>query len=331
MEEAILNFNNQLGYEPEIIKSGKLGNYKHYVVCGMGGSHLATGILKMWKPGIELYVHRSYDLPPYDKKFLKESLLIASSYSGNTEEVVSFLKNGLEDGHDVAVIASGGELIKIAKEKNIPYIQIPNTHIQPRSALGFSLIAMAKLIDEPVCIDELRELKSLIDPTSFMAEGDSLAESIGGKIPVIYSSIENLPIVYNWKIKFNETGKIPAFYNLFSELNHNEMQGFGDEKFSDQFHIIILRDKRDHPKIQKRMAVTADLLESKGYSVTTLILEGESVLLKVFSSLIVADWTALRIAKKNGYSSDSVPMIEEFKRKLVGDYPDHFSDDCVWC
>ena len=109
------------------------------------------------------------------------------------------------------------------------------------------------------------------------------------------------------------------------------MQGFGSEEFSDKFHFFLLRDIKDHPSIQKRMAVMSDLLERKGYSVTTLMLEGESVLVKIFKSLLTADWAALKIAREKGINPESVPMIEEFKKKLKDDYPDHFSEDCVWC
>ena len=95
MEDSIINFNKQFDYDPVIRNSEKLKKkYEHYVLCGMGGSHLAAGIIKMQKPGVELYVHRDYELPPFSDDFLKNSLLIASSHSGNTEEVLSFLRLG---------------------------------------------------------------------------------------------------------------------------------------------------------------------------------------------------------------------------------------------
>ena len=97
MEQSITNFNKQFEYNPVIRNTEKLKDkYKHFVLCGMGGSHLSAGIIKMLKPGIELYVHRDYDLPPYSEEFFSKSLLIASSHSGNTEEVLSFLRAGME-------------------------------------------------------------------------------------------------------------------------------------------------------------------------------------------------------------------------------------------
>ena len=321
MEDAILNFNKQFSYSPEIINREKIGSPKHFIVCGMGGSHLATGILKMYKPGIELYVHRDYGLPPYSNEFLKESLLIASSYSGNTEEVVDFLEEGYSRGLNMAVIATGGKLIEFAKKNYIPYIQMPDDGIQPRSALGYSLIAMSAMTGEYPCCDSLKSLEQNLNPESHRKSGEELAKNLSGKVPIIYSSVQNLPLAYNWKIKMNETGKVPAFYNLFSELNHNEMNGFdvGDKTrdLSSNFHFIFLRDEKDNSRIQKRMDITEDLYEEKGLNVTSLRLTEDDTFVKIFNSLLLADWTALYIAKNNGMEPEAVKIIEDFKAKLA--------------
>ncbi len=317
MEDSIKNFNKQFSYEPIIRNLEKLKNsYEHYILCGMGGSHLAAGIIKMQKPGIELYVHRDYGLPPYTEEFLKKSLLIASSHSGNTEEVLSFLNTAIEANLDVVVITTGGELFDIANEKQIPHIVLPSEDIQPRLAIGYSTLALAKILNQDNLIEELRLMQDKLNPESFKKEGTSISRSIGQKVPVIYSSNKNLSIAYNWKIKFNETAKTPAFYNVFPELNHNEIQGYQDEENNQKFHFIFLQDSTDHPRIQKRMKVTSDILEEKGFVVTNLELYGESNFEKTFSSLLVADWTALDIAKTKGTEPQSVPLIEDFKKRL---------------
>jgi len=323
MEDAIKQFATQFSFEPIVENKEKLqDSYDHFILAGMGGSHLAAGILKVRIPGLELYVHRSYDLPPYDENFMKKSLLIASSYSGNTEEVISFLDEGLAKGYHMAVIATGGKLIDKAKEFSVPFVQIPNTGIQPRSAIGYSTIALAYFLDNQEVIAELQTLYDILDPLEYEQEGKSLAENLQGKVPVIYSSIDNLAIAYNWKIKFNETGKIPAFFNVFPELNHNEMTGFdiagGTKDLSKNFRFIFLNDRDDHERIQKRMKVAEKLFEKKGYEVLSLELEGSNILEKIFKSLIIADWAALHSSILYGTDPEQVPMIEEFKR-LIND------------
>jgi glucose/mannose-6-phosphate isomerase len=135
---------------------------------------------------------------------------------------------------------------------------------------------------------------------------------------VIYASNRNYSIAYNWKIKFNETGKIPAFCNVFPELNHNEMTGFDiRDKLSENFHFIFLHDSADYERIQKRMYVTAEQLKERGFSVEHIDVQGISPLSKIFSSLVFADWASLYVAKQYGREPEDVPMIEELKKRLV--------------
>ena len=320
MEEAIKNFHTQFGYRPEIKNSEKLTTYDHYILDGMGGSHLAGDLLKIYQPGIELYIHKDYGLPPFDEAFLHESLLIASSYSGNTEETLDFLEEGYSRGFKMAVISTGGKLIDFAIKNQLPYIQLPEVGIQPRSALGYSILAIVKMLGREDIVAQLYELETLLDPSSFRKQGEDLATSLAGKIPVIYSSAHNLGIAYNWKIKLNETGKIPAFYNILPELNHNEMNSFHPtEKTApllDRFHFIFLHDPEDDQRIEKRMNVAESLYEQDGLGVTHLISQGQTTFEKIFNSLILADWVAYTIAVQNGVDPEGVPVIEDFKAKL---------------
>lgn len=328
MEDSVRNVHEQFSYIPRVYNTSGLGTYTQYILAGMGGSHLAAGILKRWKPGINLYVHKTYGLPPYDETFLENSLLIASSYSGNTEEVLSFAEAAIDRRLPLAVITTGGALLELAKQHHLPYIELPNDGIQPRAALGYMLIALATLVGEPGCVSDVHRLGETFRADAYKELGESIAREVGGSIPVLYASNENVAIAYNWKIKCNETGKIPAFYNLLPEANHNEMQGFSDEDTS--FHIIMLHDYDDHIRVQKRMAILADMLEDQGIGVTTLTVPGESVLERLFASLAIADWMALAIAEARGVNPEEVPMIETFKKHMKGRYPDRFTDNGIF-
>lgn len=319
MKKAIEEFNKQFDWKPVIEHIEKLKPYKHIVVCGMGGSHLAAGLLHIYKPGIEVYIHKDYDLPPYDEEFLKNSLLIASSYSGNTEETVSFLEEGYSRGLSLAVIATGGKLLEKAKEYEIPYTILPNTGIQPRSALGFSILALSAFVQDENLVKDLISLSDLT-PGDLEGEGKGLAENLKGFVPVIYTSTKNKNIAYNWKIKFNETAKIPAFYNVFPELNHNEMTGFdhieSTKGFIKDFRFIFIKDENDHPRVLKRMEILEKQLEERGLEVISIELEGKNTLEKIFNSILLADWTALSLSEIYGTEAEQVPMIEEFKGQM---------------
>lgn len=318
MYEAIKNFSEQFSYQPEIINSEKLTSYNWYVLVGMGGSHLAADILKVYNPALPMTIREDYGLP-FTPEMLKNSLVILSSYSGNTEEVIDAYQIAKKEGIAIAAISVGGKLIEMAKEDGIPYIQLPATGIQPRSALGFSLKALMALMKEEKGLEELEKLSNM-KPQDFEDQGKSIAKIIKGKVPVIYSSRTNRAIAYNWKIKFNETGKIPAFYNVFPELNHNEMTGFDPvektKKLSENFCFIMLRDPKDDLRVQKRMEVTKKLFENRGLSVIDVNVEANGLFDKIFASLILADWAAYHIAITNGAEPEQVPMVEEFKKLI---------------
>ncbi|GBD34814.1 hypothetical protein HRbin35_00565 [bacterium HR35] len=319
--EAIKNFNQQFEYEPKIENEDKLKiKFSKFVVGGMGGSNLAPDLLKIRDPYLDILIHRNYGLPKISEKELKERLLIANSYSGNTEETIDFLMKGIEKNLNLAVVSTNGKLIELAKENNLPYIQMPDIEIQPRFALGFNIKAIVKLIGRDDLLKELDELKNLLKPKEFEEQGKELAEKIKGFIPIIYSSAENLGIAYNWKIKFNETAKIPAFYNVFPEFNHNEMASFDvkndNRELVEKFYFIILKDKDDHPRIQKRMEVFKKIFSERGFRIETINFEGTSIFHKIFNSLILADWTSYYLALNYSHDPEKVPLVEEFKKLI---------------
>jgi glucose/mannose-6-phosphate isomerase len=317
MQEAIKNFATQFEFEPKVVNFDNLNKKTSFIVCGMGGSHLAADLLKRWKPDLDLTIHSDYSLPAMSEEKLKNSLLIFSSYSGNTEEVIDAFNHAKEKNLDMAVVTVGGKLLEMAEANNIPFVQMPNTGIQPRSALGFSIMGLVKLMGFEDGLQELKALATNLKPLEIENKGQELAEKLKDFVPVIYSSGLNKSIAYNWKIKFNETGKIPAFYNIFPELNHNEMTGLdivdSTKHLSDKFYFIILADNDDHEKNQKRMAIVEELYQKRELKTEVIKLEGNNVFEKIFNSLLLADWAAVYIAEIYGLESEQVPMVEEFK------------------
>lgn len=321
MEDSILKFAEQFEFQPEIQNAEKLkNNYRNFIAAGMGGSHLAAGLFHIVRPGINLRIHSDYGLPPYEGELMTESLLIANSYSGNTEETFDFAEEAYSKGYDLAIITTGGKLLKFAKKNQLPYILMPAVDLQPRAALGFMSIALASLVS-PDLVPELQNLRDVLDSESIREQGLEIAETLKDNVPVIYSSGQNQPLAYIWKIILNETGKIPAYFNVFPELNHNEMQSFEsvelNKKISENFHFIILHDSEDIPKVELRMKITEELYQEIGYSVTSLFLEGDSELEKIFKSILLANWVALGLANIYKTNPQDVPLIEKFKKRLI--------------
>jgi glucose/mannose-6-phosphate isomerase len=320
MYEIIKNFNKQFEYEPQVEGDLSLEGVKNFIAAGMGGSHLVADILNSYDPSFDILVHKNYGLPFLSEEVLKQSLIIINSYSGNTEEVIDSFYLALKRKLKMVSITYDGKLLELSKEYNVPFVKLPEPKIQPRLALGFHTKALLKILNKEKELKEISDLVYLLKPEKLEEQGRYLAQKIKGKIPVIYSSEKNKAIAYIWKIKFNETSKIPAFYNVFPELNHNEMTGFDvketTKNLSQNFIFLLLFDEEDHPKIQKRMTILKNLYEGRNLKVEVLKLEDQNKFNKIFSSLVLADWTSYYLAKEYKVEPEEVPMVEEFKKLM---------------
>ena len=319
MRDAIKNLNRQFAFQPKIEHKGTLRKYKKFLVCGMGGSRIPAEILKLLDPELDVVVWNDYGTPSLPD--LKDRLAIFMSYSGGTEEIIYGFREAKRRKLRRAVIAVGGRLLELAKKERVPYVAIPNTGIQPRMGTAFMMRALMKLMGDEKGLRESGTLAKTLDAASFEAMGKRLALGLAGCVPVVYASRANTALAWNWKIKMNETGKVPAFANVFPEMNHNEMTGFdpvpSTRPLVKPFHIVLLEDAADHPRIQLRMKVVRDLLRARGLRVTTVPVMGANKFLKVFSSLAYADWTAFHLAMHYGAEADKVPMVEDLKKRLA--------------
>lgn len=298
----------------------KLKPAEFLLVAGMGGSALAAELIKSWRPHLKIGIHKDYGLPPLGEEVLRESLVILSSYSGETEEVLDVFEEARQKQLNMAVVSAGGRLLDLAQKHGTVYIKIPEKAIRPRMSLGFAVMAHIKLLGETAALEELSQLSDSLSAGDYEVKGKELAKKLGGGVPVIYASVVNQAVAYNWKIRFNETSKTPAFFNVFPELNHNEMAGFDLRKstlgLGENFHFIFLRDGDDDKRILKRMRLTKKLYEERGFKVEMLDLEGRNRWERIFSSLLIADWTAYYLA--DGYGQDPLEevTIEAFKRAM---------------
>lgn len=303
MRKALLDFPKQFKEGTILAKNIGMPGVEECALIGMGGSALPGDLLNCWLPELNLKVHRNYDAPKTNSK----TLLFACSYSGNTEETLSAFENSVEAKK--VILASNG---KLTENNNTPIIHIPKG-IQPRCATGYFFSAITSILEQNGFVsNKVKELETL----SFSVDDEkarSLAKSLKGKIPIIYSSQKWRAVARTCKIKFNENSKIPAFYNSFPELNHNEMVGFTNHLAD--FHVFFLRDVDDHPRIKKRMDITKQLLEEKGVACTEIKMKG-SRLEKMFSTLYFFDWVSFYVALGYGIDPEPVVMVENLKKAL---------------
>ena len=320
MEETIKRFGEQFTWHPVVENAAHLAVHPSFVVAGMGGSHLGAWLIQNFDPRLDITIHRNYGFPPISDSKAKNALFIASSYSGTTEETIDSLHAAFEKGMHIACVSTGGEILDFARKHELPFVAIPETSLEPRMAIGYAAMAIARLIGNTMLEDAIREGGKKVNPSEDQFHGLALSEKLIGKIPLIWASEKNLPVAYIWKVKFNETSKIPAFCDFFPELNHNEFTGFdvvdSTRPVMAPMHIIMLEDPKDHPRIQKRMALTGQMLEERKIPVERVTMKGEHFE-KLFSAALYGDWVSLGLARHYGVPNPETPVIAEFKKRIA--------------
>ena len=300
------------------------------VVAGMGGSALAALLLKSWLKSeltVPLDIVRSYDLPAYVNQ---NTLVIVSSYSGNTEESISCLYQADTKGAKVAIITSGGQLIERAKANKITYAPLPGG-IQPRMAMIYNLCALVEILANfgIVPIDKIDEISSKSD--WLKSESDKWASDVPtnnnyakklaiqavGKTAIFYGGTLTAPVAYKWKISWNENAKNVAFWNELPEFNHNEFIGWTSHPVEKPFAVFDIISNLENPKILKRFEVSDRLLSGQRPKSTVINLAGATVIEQLLWGTILADFVSIYVAILNGVDPTPVQLIEKLKHELT--------------
>ena len=302
---------------------------ENIVITGMGGSALAALVLKVWLKDdftVPLDIVRSYNLPNYVGK---HTLVIASSYSGNTEETLSALEEAEVRGAQIAIIASGGKLIDEANAKDIASVQMPSG-VQPRMALIYNLRGIVELliafnILDVIRLDDLSSLEQWISDESAnwaasvptdQNYAKQLANQMVGKNMVFYGGPLTAPVAYKWKISLNETSKNMAFWNEYSEFNHNEFMGWTSQPIEKPFAVFDIISNLEHPQILKRFELSDQLLSGLRPKATPIHLEGDTLLQQLLWGCILADFVSFYVATLNNVDPTPVVLIEKLKKEL---------------
>ena len=304
---------------PGLTKSG----FDEVLVVGMGGSALPVDILN---DVLEDYlprpvgVCRQYELPAVRSG---NRLLVFSSFSGNTEEVVEPLRSLPPEAPGVVIVTAGGELAEIGRERNIPTVRIPAERepegFQPRCASGYIVTYLARLLASSgygqIPLESFRRLVPFLSQLDGRAEGKRIARALDGRIPIFYTDEPHaLSVGRIAKIKFNENAKRPAFFNALPEANHNEMIGFSGAE--SDFTLLYFRDPESHAKVHRRFEIMRQVLAGSNVATLEWEMPGSNQLERVFAALFVADWLSYFSALFGGIDPTPVALVEEFKQML---------------
>jgi glucose/mannose-6-phosphate isomerase len=318
----------QLEGEFEIVPKLKLTRVYNVVFAGMGGSALGALLVKTWPAlKVPLEIVRDYNLPGYVDG---GTLVVASSYSGNTEETLSALGDAEKRGAQIAVIAGGGKLAETAKQKGYPLVTLPKTS-QPRYAALYNYKATVTILEQAGLVKDSGAISTLKQSAKFLKEAieqwittvpsdKNLAKKIAldvvGKSVVIYAGPLMFPAAYKWKISFNENAKNIAWCNQYPEFSHNEFIGWTSHPLEKLYAVIDLRSDLDHPQVQKRFEVTEKLLSGRRPAPIIVEAKGKIILEQLLWFVALGDFVSLYTAILNGLNPTPVDLIEKFKKEL---------------
>lgn len=318
----------QLRWQCTLQPTLRVDRIANVALAGMGGSALAALLLHTWPTIARPFeIIRDYDLPPYINS---DSLFIASSYSGNTEETLSALSQAEARGAHIAVITSGGKLAEIAKEKQYPLALLPKVD-QPRYAVLYNFVALLQILAEAgllrheVLQPELERAAAHLDaavatwrpdiPTAKNPAKMLALELIGTSI-VIYGGPKMYPAAYKWKISFNENAKQVAWVNQLPEFNHNEFIGWSKQPVDKPYAVIDLRSSFEHERVQKRFTVTERLLSGLRPAPHVVTASGDTLLEQLLWASVFGDFVSIYVALLNGLDPAPVDLVETFKKAL---------------
>ncbi|NOT36966.1 MAG: bifunctional phosphoglucose/phosphomannose isomerase [Saprospiraceae bacterium] len=293
-------------------------------VTGMGGSGIGADFIASFirnECSIPYLINKTYQAPAYINS---NSIVIASSYSGNTEETYQNVQECISKGARVICIASGGKIIHLAKERNLDYIKLPDNWTSPRACLGYSLVAQLYILLHLGLINgQFRDqLKKAIDmlqleTTQIQEKAQHLANSLFKKTTIIYSTDRIEPVAVRFRQQINENAKRLCWHHIIPEMNHNELVGWREKR--DDFAVIFLRNKDDFNRNDQRIELTKEIVGHFAGSLIDVYSKGDSFIEKSLYLVHLLDYTSLYLADLNTVDPVEVKVIDYLKTELGKD------------
>lgn len=335
MFEVLVNYPNQ--FNESFVISERINNdfvntgFNRVVFLGMGGSAISGEIISnlMYElsTGVEVIVNRNYY---YNGRVDEHTLIIVSSYSGNTEETLTVLDSLLEKTKNIICVSTGGRLREISEKNKLSFVKLPDG-LQPRCALLYSLFVNLSIVlrSEFIAfgnkskignsIDEIKD--KIIEWTSEFSvfeDGNravKLAKMLVDRTAVIYSSSRFSAVNMRWRGQIQENAKVPAFGNIIPEMNHNEINAWDSESFKNSFKVFIMEDGDEYDRTKKRMIYLKELI-GNNIDVETIDVSSKTYFARILELIVLGDWVSFYLALLLEKDPTVIPLITELKEKL---------------
>ncbi len=302
---------------------------ENIIIAGMGGSAIGGEIVKDWvrnKVTTPIEVSRDYTLPNYADE---TSLVVASSYSGDTEETLGAFLDAKRRGCMVCCVSSGGALLRYAERFGVPFLNVPKG-MPPRAALPYMFVPLLRWFEKvgfaSGFTEEFQEANQVLkkvakenapDTPTKKNPAKTLAHQVLGTMPVVYGFGFYRSVAQRFKQQFNENSKIPAKWEFFPELDHNEVVGWNENGVTAMnFSAIFLRAKNETEEVRSRIEITKKLMLKTVPKQFEVWSQGNGNLARMLSTILVSDFTSVYLAVLRKVDPTPVPTINLLKKKL---------------
>lgn len=313
IEEAI-----KIGSEADL--HGVNREFRNVVITGLGGSGIGGTIVSQLieeQSNIPIVINNTYDIPSFVNE---HTLVIASSFSGNTEETLYALDQARKKNAEIAIISSGGKIIEIAQEHNYNYIILPQGD-SPRAMLMYSLTQQLYLLEHYGVISSgnIPELKKTIELLKERSEdikkqAKEIASKIFGRTTVIYADAKYEGVAVRLRQQLNENAKVLCWHHVLPEMNHNELVGWAGGK--NEYAVIMFRNEEDFYRNQKRMDITKKVVSEYTDVFVELHSVGTSRMQRAIYLILLGDWISIYLSELRAVDAKEVDIIKFLKDEL---------------
>jgi glucose/mannose-6-phosphate isomerase len=317
------------GFTKHIVDAMKIGEgfspknkreIRNVLVTGLGGSGIGGTIIAQICDSelkVPFVVSKDYFIPGFVNE---HTLVVASSYSGNTEETLQSLEAAQKKGALICCVTSGGKVLEIAKQHNYDYILIPGG-MPPRSAFGYSATQLFYVLQQYGLIStsfsaQLKNAVALMDSeeANIMRDAGTLAEKLVGKIAAIYSTTSYEGVSIRFRQQINENSKMLCWHHVFPEMNHNELVGWTTP--DDNIAVVFMRNSDDYTRTQKRMDLCKEIFKKHTPHVFDIWSKGETQLERSFYLIHFGDWVSWYLSELKNIDCTEVRVIDYLKGEL---------------
>jgi glucose/mannose-6-phosphate isomerase len=290
------------------------------VACGLGGSGIGSRLVAALVGDdlrLPFEVRNDYGIPAYTGA---GTLVIISSYSGNTEETIEAMVAARESGAAVVCVTSGGRVADFARQHNLPLALMPEG-FPPRSQMGFSVTLQVRFL-EVLGLISSRHTDSIRKASEHLARNSGriremageLAGFFEGRVPLVYTGSGFEAVAVRWCQQINENSKMLCHHHVFPEMNHNELVGW--EGADNRFAALVLRTAQDHPRTHYRMDICRPMMESRCDRVREIRFEDADAWVNAFEMIHLGDWMSCELAEKNRVDATEIKSIIYLKNQL---------------